>query len=176
MSNCSWNILCWNVRGINAVDKCDAVREKIEESACSVVCLSYIHKFAPRRFDQFDYVPSTGASGGILVVWNSSVFGGIVVDKQSFGITVQITSVHNGDVWFLTNVYGPCDDPARTAFINWFKAHEIHDSINWIFLGDFNFYRSLNNRNRMGGNLADTLLFNEAIGHLGLIELPLKGR
>jgi hypothetical protein len=138
--------------------------------------MSYIRKFAPRRFDQFDYVPSTGASGGILVVWNSSVFGGIVVDKQSFGITVQITSVHNGDVWFLTNVYGPCDDPARTAFINWFKAHEIPNSINWIFLGDFNFYRSLNNRNRLGGNLADTLLFNEAIGHLGLIELPLKGR
>jgi exonuclease III len=78
MSNRSWNILCWNVHGTNAVDKCDVVREKIEESACSVVCLqetkrerfdmSYIHKFAPRRFDQFDYVPSIGASGGILVV------------------------------------------------------------------------------------------------------------
>ena len=48
--------------------------------------------------------------------------------------------------------------------------------MNWIFLGDFNFYRSLNNRNRPGGNLADTLVFNDAIGHLGLIELPLKGR
>jgi hypothetical protein len=45
-----------------------------------------------------------------------------------------------------------------------------------FFLGDFNFYRSLNNRNRSGGNLADTLVFNDAIGHLGLVELPLKGR
>lgn len=79
-------------------------------------------------------------------------------------------------MWHLTNVYGPCDDPARTAFINWFKSHEIPDSCNWIFLGDFNFYRSLNNRNRPGGNLADTLVFNDAIGHLGLIELSLKGR
>jgi len=48
--------------------------------------------------------------------------------------------------------------------------------MNWIFLGDFNFYRSLSNRNRPGGNLADTLIFNDAIGHLGLVELPLKGR
>ena len=43
-------------------------------------------------------------------------------------------------------------------------------------MGDFNFYRSLSNRNRPGGNLSDTLIFNDAIGHLGLVELPLKGR
>lgn len=34
----------------------------------------------------------------------------------------------------------------------------------------------MNNRNRAGGNLSDTFIFNEAIGHLGLVELPLKGR
>ena len=45
-----------------------------------------------------------------------------------------------------------------------------------FFLGDFNFYRSLENKNRSGGNLNDTLIFNDAIGYLGLIELPLKGR
>ena len=110
------------------------------------------------------------------MLWNSSIFRGVIVDKQSFGITMNFTSAHNGDTWFMTNVYGPCDDPARTTFINWFKGHEIDDSMNWIFLGDFNFYRSLNNRNRPGGNLADTVVFNDAIGHLGLIELPLKGR
>jgi endonuclease/exonuclease/phosphatase family metal-dependent hydrolase len=46
----------------------------------------------------------------------------------------------------------------------------------WIFLGDFNFYISLENRNKPGGNLTDTLIFNDAIDHLDLIELPLKGR
>ena len=40
-----------------------------------------------------------------------------------------------------------------------------------FFLGDFNFYRSLSNRNRPGGNLADAFTFNEATGHLGLVEL-----
>ena len=74
MNNHSWNILCWNVRGINAMEKCDAVWDKIEESACSVVCLqetkrehfemSFIRKFAPRCFVHFDYIPSVGASGG----------------------------------------------------------------------------------------------------------------
>ena len=45
-----------------------------------------------------------------------------------------------------------------------------------FFLGDFNFYRSLENKNSSGGNLNDTLIFNDAIRYLGLIELPLKGR
>ena len=110
------------------------------------------------------------------MLWNSSIFWGVIVDKQSFSIKMNFTSTHNGDTWFLTNVYERCDDPAHTAFINWFKGHEIDDSMNWIFLGDFYFYRSLNNHNRPGGNLADTLVFNDAIGHLGLIELSLKGR
>jgi exonuclease III len=73
-----WHVLCWNIRGINATAKWDAVREKIKESSCSVLCLqetkrkhfdtAYIRKFAPRRFDKFDYIPSEGASGGILVI------------------------------------------------------------------------------------------------------------
>lgn len=71
------------------------------------------------------------------------------------------------DCWLLTTVYGPCTEPARFEFVNWFKNHHI---------GDFNFYRSLHNRNKPGGNLADTLIFNDAIGHLGLVELQLKGR
>lgn len=43
-------------------------------------------------------------------------------------------------------------------------------------MGDFNFYRSLENRNKLGGSLTDTLIFNDAIDHLGFIELQLKGR
>jgi hypothetical protein len=47
---------------------------------------------------------------------------------------------------------------------------------NWILLGDFNFRHSPDNRNKEGGNINDMFLFNEIIGLLGLLELPLKGR
>jgi len=73
-------------------------------------------------------------------------------------------------------VYGPCDEPDRTNFINWFRNHQVDDEENRIFLRDFNFYRSVENRNREGGNINDTLIFNDAIGQLGLVEVPLKGR
>jgi exonuclease III len=61
MNTRDWNILCWNIRGINGTEKWDAVRDKIEECVSSVICLqemkreffdiSFIRKFAPRHFD-----------------------------------------------------------------------------------------------------------------------------
>jgi hypothetical protein len=71
-----------------------------------------------------------GASGGILFGWNSSHFVGHVIDKQTFGITVSFTAVQNMDTWHLTTVYGPCTEPARSQFINWFKNHHIADNDN----------------------------------------------
>lgn len=53
---------------------------------------------------------------------------------------------------------------------------EIDDDDLWLILGDFNFYRSTENRNRPGGNYNDILVFNSIISHLGLIELPIKRR
>uniref|UniRef100_A0A8R7P055 Endonuclease/exonuclease/phosphatase domain-containing protein n=1 Tax=Triticum urartu TaxID=4572 RepID=A0A8R7P055_TRIUA len=47
---------------------------------------------------------------------------------------------------------------------------------NWLIIGDFNFIRSTENRNMTGGDINDIFIFNEIIGHLGLLELPLKGR
>lgn len=103
----SWNILCWNIRGINSDNKWDALRNKIDESACSIFFLQetkrdiidsqYLKKFAPKRYDKFDYIPSVGASGGILIAWISSIFHGITIEKQPFAITVSFTAKHNGD-------------------------------------------------------------------------------
>ena len=46
----------------------------------------------------------------------------------------------------------------------------------WMLMGDFNFIRCTDNRNLPGGDINDMFIFNEIIGHLGLLELPLKGR
>ena len=73
------------LRGINAMEKCDAVWDMIEKSACSVFCfqetkrehfeMSFIRKFAPRRFDRFDFIPSVGGSGGSLCFGIAPSFG-----------------------------------------------------------------------------------------------------
>jgi hypothetical protein len=63
----------------------------VEESGYSIFCLqetkmaqvnmSVIRKLAPRRFDSFDFIPSMGASGGILIAWCSSLFTGWTLEK-----------------------------------------------------------------------------------------------
>jgi exonuclease III len=70
----AWNVLCWNVRGINDKEKWNSIRNKIEESGANIFCLQetkreafdiqYVRKFAPKCFDKFDYCPSLGGIGG----------------------------------------------------------------------------------------------------------------
>ena len=115
--NRSWNILNWNIRGINSEDKCNAVKEKIDESACAIYCIqetkrnhfdhTFIKKLAPKRFKKFAFSPSVGNSRGILMGWNSSLFNGDIIESNKFSITVKFSSLHNGHHWFLTTIYGP---------------------------------------------------------------------
>lgn len=85
----NWSILCWNVRGLNAPEKHIALSNAIASSGCSIICLqetkmqvidlALIKKIYPRHFDKFAYIPSIGASGGILTIWNSLLFMGKVI-------------------------------------------------------------------------------------------------
>jgi exonuclease III len=85
-----WKVLCWNIRGLNSDDKQRAVYNKIIESGCAVACFQetkketfdrhFLRNCYPKQFDCSAFSPSVGASGGILVVWKSSVFEGVLVD------------------------------------------------------------------------------------------------
>ena len=181
-----WHILCWNIRGINSSEKWPLVRDKIEESSASILCFQetkrveidskFIKSFAPKRFDQFAFIPSDGASGGLLVVWASNRFLGQVLLQESFAVVISFTSTCSADSFILVNVYGLCVGIERENFIAWLFHLDIADDTLWILLGDFNFYRYTDSRNRPGANMEDIAIFNEIISYLGLIELPIKGR
>jgi hypothetical protein len=123
-----WNILCWNVRGLNDKNKWSLLRNKIEESGANIFCfqetkrdlidIHFMKNFAPKRFDNFEFCPSSGASGGILVAWVSRFFVVTVHEKHSFAIRLTFTSVINSISWNLVVVYGPCRQPDRVEFFN----------------------------------------------------------
>jgi exonuclease III len=110
-----WSVFNWNIRGVNAEYKSPVLRNKLEESGASIVCLqetkrsyfenSTVRKFAPRRFDHFVCVPSVGASGGLLVLWNSKLFMGSIRLHESFGVAINFTSTSDSFSWTLVNVY-----------------------------------------------------------------------
>lgn len=182
----NWNILCWNIRGINAEEKWESLKNKILESNCDIITIQetkresfdlfYIKKFCPPSFDAFCFLPSVGASGGILVAWKSALFNGLEVFQNNFAISVEFNSVHNNDSWILTSVYGPCDAERKIAFLNWFENIQMPEEVDWMIVGDFNLCRKLEDRNRPGGNINDMFLFNSAISALGIVEIPLHGR
>jgi hypothetical protein len=185
-SNRMWFVLSWNIRGINDPAKRPLVRNKLEESNASIVCLqetkkgefdpNFIRNFAPKCFDQFVFVPSEGASGGFIILWVGNMFCGHVLMEESFGIVVEFTSQLSADVFRIINVYGPCDGVARENFVAWLFSLDISDDSLWLILGDFNLYLFVENRNSDGANMTDIATFNEIISYLGLIELPIKGR
>jgi hypothetical protein len=74
--------------------------------------------------------------------WNGSMFNGNVLFSSKFAITIQFTLMHNVDQWNLTTVYDPCHGQERQNFVNWLNSIYIANQDNWMFIGDFNFYRS----------------------------------
>lgn len=63
--------------------------------------------------------------------------------------------MYNNDPWILTSVYRPCDTEGKEAFMNWFENIHMPDEVDWLVIGDFNFYRKAEDRNRLGGSVAD---------------------
>ena len=174
-----WRILCWNIRGINMPEKWPIIRDKIDESLASIVCfqetkrgdfdISYLKKFAPKRLNKFAFVPADGASGGLLIMWTGNAFFGEVIQSELFGLVVKFRSTISNETFYLVNVYGPCEGVDRENFIAWLYSLDIADDALWLIIGDFNFYRYADSRNRPGANYSDIALFNEVISYQGLI-------
>jgi exonuclease III len=184
--NRKWNFLAWNVRGINSQTKWDAIRDKIKECHCSVICLqetkrehfdsNYIKKFCPRQLDAFEFSPSVGASGGLITIWNSNLFDGQLVSSNGYSVIVKLTSRLYAQSFHITNIYGPAATADKLGFISWLYNFDTSGFEDWLLLGDFNLIRSAENRNRPGGNSSEMMLFNDLIQHLDLVEIDFQGR
>lgn len=154
--------------------------------SCDVVCLQetkkdafdlmFIKKICPSSFDSFEFHPAVGAFGGSIIIWKSSLFTGTKIFENDYCVSVEFVSNHNYDSLILSNIYAPCTAPGKRAFLQWFKNIHMPDNINWLIVGDFNLYRSPNDRNKPRGDHLEMYLFNEAISALSIVELPLKGR
>ena len=76
-------ILSWNVRGLNAFDKRMAVKAFIKGVRPNVICLQetkveevergFVRDIWGGSFVEWKDLPARGASGGVLVCWDSRV-------------------------------------------------------------------------------------------------------
>jgi len=136
---------------------------------------AFLYKILPAAFDDFLFVPSAGASGGILIAWNSRLLSASLKFCNGFALAARFHSNLDDTSWNLTNVYGPCTPEGKLEFIAWLKTVDLSDTEPWMILGDFNLYRRPDNRNREGANSGDMNMFNSFISLKGLTEIPLQG-
>lgn len=184
--NRDWKILCWNIRGLNAEKKWNALKSNINETQCDIACIqetkreqidaNFMKNFCPARFDRFEFLPSVGASRGSLIAWSSTNFSGDTIFQNHYAQSIEFTSKLSADQWVLTNIYAPCTAEGRAHFLEWFANIDMPDTVDWLVLGDFNLIRYPENRNKPGGDINNMFAFNEALSNLGLTELPLHGQ
>lgn len=136
-SGSNFNVICWNVRGLNMPVRRTTVHETLTSTTCHLACLQEtklenidqalayslggykLHKFAQR--------PAFGMRGGILLLWNDNFISVESARLEANSLLATITIKECSTVHCLMVVYGP-----SLTRINW---------LSWKNLGLLNIQR-----------------------------------
>lgn len=180
------HILIWNVRGLNSAARQDSVRVLVNSAAADIVCLQetkmevvsrrLILSMLGSEFDNnFVFLPSVGASGGILIAWRSKL-GTIAASRiGSFCASIQFCP-DNGVPWWLTTVYGPQSNEGKIAFLHELRSVRANCTGPWMLAGDFNMIYRDEDKNNTNLNRAMMGRFRRFIDDVAVKEIPLYGR
>jgi exonuclease III len=146
-------IITWNIRGLNGRSKQRILRDCIRVENPDILLLQETKCVGTEaetifqciwRGCEFIHTDSTGASGGLAILWNPNnitlrrPFSTIGTLTAHFEIT---GSTQEGDI---TNVYGPQSQQEKDKLMKWITHIKTLLSMpNWILGGDFNMILSL---------------------------------
>ncbi|GJR45012.1 RNA-directed DNA polymerase, eukaryota [Tanacetum coccineum] len=125
----------------------------------------------------FDYVfsESNGFSGGILCIWNPTVFNKYSTTVSDYFIIVRGKWISNGKLLLIISVYAPQEALEKKMLWDYLN----HIIISWkgevILMGDFNEVRYKNERYGSVFNVQGAKVFNSFIANSNLVEVPLGG-
>ncbi|XP_026399407.1 uncharacterized protein LOC113295270 [Papaver somniferum] len=178
-------IVIWNIRGLNDLNRREAVKKKTRDWKPSIVMLQetkiqqyndlmVLQCWSNRAVKLLDF-PSQGSSGGILCLWDSSKIHVLDSLIGPFSVTLLCKNVTNGFEWMLTGVYAPCSSYTEEVNLFWREIEEVRCFWNypWVIGGDFNEIRFSHDRSS-GGDVTDGMeRFNRFISRHYLIDLLL---
>ena len=101
------------------------------QSSCDIVCLQetkkenfdsqFLQNICPSNFDALEFLPSNGASGGILIAWKSCLFTANKIFSNDYSLSLEYISARIDAYWVLTSVYGRYTTEGKSLFLNWLK-------------------------------------------------------
>src|SRR6185312_13868579 len=124
------NLLVWNVRGLNARARRNAVRQLVADQCVSLQETkladcddAIIRELVGTNFDFFS-LPAAQTSGGILLAWNKDIWSATspIYRDFSLSLSAHLTHVASGESWWLTVVYGPQSDQLKVQFLEELRA------------------------------------------------------
>jgi len=130
-----FRLLSWNVRGINDLDKKVLLKSFLRKWKCDLGCLQEIKMEAVSPYDirsfwgyhsvDFAALNAVGSSGGVLVMWDKSVYRMVSSFCGDFSITCILETVESGFAWAFRGVYGPQSRTDKLRF--WEELRLIKD-------------------------------------------------
>lgn len=178
-------IMSWNVRGSCDQVKLHSIKRLVlkhkplivglQETKRGSVSVSTARAMWGERAHSWISLPSTGLSGGQVLIWDTD---SVIVHEKSVGkhsITILCSLLGSTDRWACTSLYGPCDLKEKVGFWNEVADIEITRGVPWLILGDFNAIRV--REERSSGAIIKRVArdFNNWVENLELCEFDRTG-
>lgn len=186
MDQANYNILVWNARGLNARCRRDKLRDVVDSYNASIVCIqeTKLHVISPfdmnamlgTRFSSFEYLPSNGASGGILVACRRPEVTCTLLRRDNFSVSVMVAVERQSPEWCLTCVYGPQADDDKVEFLNDLRSIQTVLACPWMIAGDFNLILDASDKNNLNLNRRNMGRFRRFVDEMELKEVHMLGR
>ncbi|XP_022014567.1 uncharacterized protein LOC110914058 [Helianthus annuus] len=180
------NVISLNIRGIGNHGKADWVRRlrthnevnflMLQETQCTSLDTVNLGRFWGVGEFIFDWVSSTGRSGGLLSIWDPQVFVMDRVVKNPNWLLVSGVIKGSGCPCHVLNVYAPQNLVAKRVLWTEIIGLVGEGVGRWIVAGDFNSVRSAEDRRNSSFNVVEANEFNDFIDAANLHEYSLKGR
>ncbi|XP_075080662.1 uncharacterized protein LOC142166136 [Nicotiana tabacum] len=165
------NILSWNVRGLNGLNKQKEVKLICNENNVGLIGLL-------ETKIKFNRVPEIARTifAGVWVVWRPDIYNVTIKGIISQAISCQATFVPLQLIFLITFVYAYNLKEDRKELWKYLCSISQGNNIPWIVLGDFN--DVLHTGDRIGDNpilYVEVVDFSNCIDSCGLSELPSIG-
>ena len=151
----------------------------LQETKLSVCDASLCNSLWGDSNHAFSYRSSVGASGGLLIVWDSKEVEIWSSSSQEHVLNIHGRLVRTNEEFYLFNIYAPCEPQAKQELWESLLARlQLLSGVKVCVCGDFYVVRNAEERWSQRGNSAthDFHHFSLFIDENGLIDLPLCGR
>lgn len=178
-------IISWNVRGIN-----DETKRQVIKAACRrwkphMLCLQetkmgkvdrkVVLSVGGDQWTQWEHLDAIGASGGILVMWDSRVVTRVGARVGNFSVLCLFQGLLVDSRWVFSGIYGPCVDALRKGLWDELKLIPQIWRVPWCVGGDFNVVGFPHERFGARTFSQAMMEFNDFINEVELVDLPLIG-